>query len=184
MLPQGQPLLVTLSPTGNPPANIVPMVMGRVIILSLLLASPGLAGEFSGSVVGVLDGDTIKVVHDHQEERIRLSGIDCPEKGQAYGQRAKQATSERVFGKAVTLQTFGKDRYGRTIADVILPDGDNLNQILVKEGMCWWYRKYAPGNMVLAELETEARRKRMGLWAEAQPIPPWQWRGSRRHLAH
>ena len=156
------------------------MVMGRIILVSLLLASSGLAGEFSGSVVGVLDGDTIEVVHAHQTERIRLSGIDCPEKGQAYGQRAKQATSARAFGKEVTLQTFGKDRYGRTIADVILPDGDNLNQILVKEGTCWWYRKYAPGNAVLEELETDAREKRIGLWAEAQPIPPWEWRKAKR----
>jgi endonuclease YncB( thermonuclease family) len=156
------------------------MVMGRAILLSLLLASPGLADEFSGSVVGVLDGDTIEVVHAHQTERIRLSGIDCPEKGQAYGQRAKQATSARAFGKMVSLRTFGKDRYGRIIADVILPDGNNLNQLLVKEGMCWWFRKYAPENAVLEELETVAREKRAGLWAEAQPIPPWEWRKAKR----
>ncbi len=156
------------------------VVIGRVIILSLLLASSGLAGEFSGTVVGVLDGDTIEVVHARQTERIRLSGIDCPEKGQAYGQRAKQAMSVQAFGKEVTLRTFGKDRYGRTIADVILPDGDNLNQILVKEGMCWWYRKYAPGNAVLEDLETDAREKRMGLWSDAQPIPPWEWRKAKR----
>lgn len=159
---------------------MAPIVMGRVILLSLLLASPGLAGEFSGSVVGVLDGDTIEIVHAHQTERIRLSGIDCPEKGQAYGQRAKQATSTRAFGKDVTLQTFGKDRYGRTVADVILPDGNNLNQQLVKEGMCWWYRKYAPGNTVLEELEKDAREKRKGLWSDAQPIPPWEWRKAKR----
>ncbi len=162
---------------------MAPMVMGRAILLSLLLASPGLAGEFSGSVVGVLDGDTIEVLHDHQAERIRLSGIDCPERGQAYGQRAKQATSARVFGKEVTLRTFGKDRYGRTIADVILPDGDNLNQILVKEGMCWWYRKYSPGNAVLEHLESDAREKQMGLWGDAQPIPPWEWRKAKRPSA-
>lgn len=156
------------------------MVIGRVIILSLLLVSPGLAGEFSGTVVGVLDGDTIEVLHDHQAERIRLSGIDCPEKGQAYGQHAKQATSVRVFVEKVTLRTFGKDRYGRTIADVILPDGGNLNQILVKEGMCWWYRKYAPENAVLEELETDAREKQRGLWADAQPVPPWEWRKAKR----
>ena len=63
---------------------------------------------------------------------------------------------------------------------MILPDGDNLNQILVKEGMCWWYRKYAPGNTVLEELETDAREKRMGLWAETQPIPPWEWRKAKQ----
>lgn len=159
------------------------MMIIRAILLSLLLASPGLAGEFSGSVVGVLDGDTIEVLHNHQAERIRLSGIDCPEKGQAYGQRAKQATSARVFGKEVTLRTFGKDRYGRTIADVILPDGDNLNQILVKEGLCWWYRKYSPRNAVLEQLESDAREKQIGLWGDAQPIPPWEWRKAKQPSA-
>ena len=72
--------------------------------------------------------------------------IDCPEKGQAYGNRAKQAASQLVFGKEVTLHTFGKDKYGRTIADVLLPDGTNVNHELVKDGWCWWYRKYAPGD--------------------------------------
>ena len=65
-------------------------------------------------------------------ERIRLSGIDCPEKGQAYGQKAKQASSALVFGKEVTLQTHGKDKYWRTLADVLLPDGTNVNHTLVK----------------------------------------------------
>jgi endonuclease YncB( thermonuclease family) len=79
----------------------------------------------SGKVVSVLDGHTIEVIHNNHPERIRLNGIDCPEKGQAFGKRAKQAASELVFGKEVTLQTFGKDKYGRTIADGILPDGTN-----------------------------------------------------------
>ena len=78
-----------------------------------------------------------------------LNGIDCPEKGQAYGKRAKQAASELAFGKEVTLQTYGHDKYGRTIADVLLSDGTNVNHTLVKDGWCWWYRKYAPGDTVL-----------------------------------
>lgn len=78
------------------------------------LSSVGLAAtDFSGPVVGILDGDTIEVLHNNRAGRIRLNGIDCPEKGQAFGQRAKQATSELVFSKDVTLLTFGKDRYGR-----------------------------------------------------------------------
>lgn len=78
------------------------------------------------------------------------------------------------------MRTFGKDRYDLTLADVVLPDGDNLKQQLVKVGMCWWYCKYAPRNAVLEELETDAGEKRMGLWAEAQPIPPWEWRKAKR----
>jgi len=84
-------------------------------VIFLLLGSPLDAADYTGRVVGVLDGDTIKVLHNQRPERIRLSGIDCPEKGQAYGNKAKQATSALVFGKEVTLQTHGKDRYGRTI---------------------------------------------------------------------
>ena len=112
-----------------------------------------LAADFTGPVVSVLDGDTIEVLHNRHPERIRLSGIDCPEHGQAYGQKAKQAASALVFGKEVTLQTYGRDKYGRTLADVLLPDGTNINHELVKDGWCWWYRNYAPTDTVLGGLE-------------------------------
>lgn len=146
------------------------------ILLTCLLAHSALAGEFTGQVVGVLDGDTLEVLTGHHTERIRLSGIDCPEKGQAFGQKAKQAASAWVFSKEVTLQTHGKDEYQRTLADVILPDGTNVNQALVNDGWCWWYRKYAPGNTVLEGLEREARERKRGLWADPHPVPPWEWR--------
>ena len=147
-----------------------------ILALWLFVASAVNAADFSGSVVSVLDGDTIEVLHNQHPERIRLSGIDCPEKGQAYGQKAKQAASALVFGKEVTLQTYGHDKYRRTLADVFLPDGTNVNHALVKEGWCWWYRKYAPGVTVLETLETEAREAKRGLWADLQPVPPWEWR--------
>ena len=127
-------------------------------------------------VVSILDGDTIEVLNGHHAERIRLSGIDCPEKGQAFGNNAKHATSSLVFGEQVTLQTHGQDKYGRTLADVLLRDGTNVNHELVKDGWCWWYRKYAPGDTVLEGLEHEAREARKGLWADPNPIPPWEWR--------
>jgi endonuclease YncB( thermonuclease family) len=97
--------------------------------------------EYQGKVVSLFDSDTIEVLHHNRAERIRLSGIDCPEKGQAYGTRAKQAASALVFGKEVTLQTHGLDKYGRTLGDVFLSDGMNVNHTLVKDGWCWWYRK-------------------------------------------
>jgi len=102
--------------------------------------------------------------------------VDCPETGHAYGKRAKQTVSALAYGKEVTLQTHGKDKHGRTIADVLLPDGANINHALVKDGWCWWYRKYAPGNTVLEVLENEARLGRRGLWADPVPVPPWEWR--------
>ncbi len=84
--------------------------------------------DVSGPVAGIIDGETIEVLHNNKAERIRLNGIDCPEKGQAYGQKAKHAASDLAFGKEVTLHTFGKDKYGRTIGEVLLPDGTNVNQ--------------------------------------------------------
>ena len=84
------------------------------LALLLLLALPA-AADFTGPVVSVLDGDTIEVLHNTHPERVRLSGIDCPEKGQAFGKRAKQAASAFVFGKDVILQTHGQDKYGRTL---------------------------------------------------------------------
>ena len=92
--------------------------------------------EFSGKVVGVTDGDTKTVMHNGKGERIRLHGIDCPEKRQAFGNRGKQFASALVFGKTVTVQDHGRHRYGRTIGDVILPDGRIVNWELVKAGMC------------------------------------------------
>ena len=153
-----------------------PMRLIWVAFLTALLAAPVFAVEFVGQVVGVIDGDTIDVLHNGKAERIRLHGIDCPEKGQAYGQKAKQAASALVFGKEVTLHTFGKDKYGRTIGEVILPDGTNLNQELVRQGWCWWYRKYAPADTVLEGLESEAREARKGFWDDPLPVPPWEWR--------
>ena len=153
---------------------------GHVLLWSvafvLLGTVPTLAADFSGPVVGVLDGDTIEVLNGHHTERIRLSGIDCPEKGQAYGQNAKQAASALVFGKEVTIQMHGYDKYKRTLADVLLPDGTNVNHELVKAGWCWWYRKYAPGDTELERLEVEARDAKKGLWADPAPIPPWEVR--------
>jgi micrococcal nuclease len=146
----------------------------------LLLFPYSSFAEFSGLVVSVLDGDTIEVLHNDRPERIRLSGIDCPEKGQAYGTRAKQAASDLVLGGEVTLQTYVHDKYGRTFADVLLLDGTNVNHTLVEDGWCWWYRKYAPGDTVLEKLEKEAREGKKGLWADPQPVPPWEWRKQRK----
>ena len=112
-------------------------------------------------------------------ERIRLSGIDCREKGQAFGKNAKHAASTLAFAKDVTIQTHGYDKYKRTLGDVILSDGTNVNQELVKQGWCWWYRKYAPEDRVLEQLEVAAREGKRGLWQDAHPVPPWEWRKKR-----
>jgi endonuclease YncB( thermonuclease family) len=131
------------------------------ILLTLaigLIPNSAVALEITDKVVRVLDGDTIEVLHNTRAERIRLNGIDCPEKGQAYGKRAKHAASKLVFGKEVALQTHGRDKYGRTIADVLFSNGTNVNHMLVKDGWCWWHRKYALGDTVLEGLEKEHER--------------------------
>jgi len=145
-------------------------------LLLFVLHPSGVLADFTGPVVSVLDGDTIEVLHNTYPERIRLSGIDCPEKGQAYGNNAKHAASALVFGKDVILDTHGQDKYRRTLADVFLRDGTHVNHELVKDGWCWWYRKYAPGDIVLEGLEKEARQAKKGLWADPHRVPPWEWR--------
>ncbi len=120
------------------------------------------------------------MLHNGVGEKIRLHGIDCPEKRQAFGNRAKQFTSKLVFGETVTVEVVDRDRYGRTVADVLLPDGRSLNRELVRAGFAWWYRRYAPDDETLKQLEHEARAARRGLWADAEPVPPWEWRGMRK----
>jgi len=142
----------------------------------LLCSAPAFAIEdFSGKVVSVLDGDTIDALHNGQAERIRLNGIDCPEKGQPYGKTAKRFLADLVAGKTVTIHTHGLDRHKRTIGDVLLPDGTNANRELIKAGLAWWYRKYSKDES-LGALEAEAREAKRGLWADPNPIPPWVYR--------
>jgi micrococcal nuclease len=121
------------------------------------------------------------MLHNSKAERIRRSGIDCPEKGQAFGQKAKQARLALVFGKEVLLQTYGRDNYGCTLADVRLLDGTHVNHTMVKNGWCWWYRTYAPGDTVLEGLEKEAREAGKGLWVDPSPILLREWRKRKSH---
>jgi len=150
------------------------------VVLSLILLPPTIGfASFTGPGVSVFDGDAIEVLHNTRPERIRLSGIDCLEKGQAYENNAKHVASALIFGKEVMLQTHGKDKYGRTLGDVFLLGGTNVSHTLVKDGWCWWYRKYAPRDTELEGLEKEAREAKKGLWADPQPVPPWEWRKRR-----
>ena len=126
-------------------------------------------------VVGVADGDTITVLRDKTPVKIRLHGVDAPEKTQAFGQKSKQFTSTLVFGKVVTVKVVTTDKYGRTVAEVMIGD-TSLNDELVKAGLAWWYRKYAPRAKMIAFLEEEARQAKRGLWADPSPIAPWDFR--------
>jgi endonuclease YncB( thermonuclease family) len=148
---------------------------------ALLAAAMAFRMEAGVRVVGVTDGDTIVVTAGRTTEKIRLWGIDSPEMGQPFGKAAKHFTSEACFGRTVTLEERGRDRYGRTLAIVRLSDGRSLNEMLVGEGMAWWYYSFAPKALELSALEREARRRRIGLWAAEEPVPPWSWRKLKRH---
>ncbi len=149
----------------------------QVLLLLQLLVSPVFAEakSFSGKVVKVSDGDTIQVMHEGKAEKIRLAGIDCPEKKQPFGQAAKKFTSTLVVQKIVTVQVETIDRYGRTVAEVILPEGRSLNRELVRAGYAWWYRKYSKDTS-LGSLESGAQAARRGLWSDPNPVAPWDWR--------
>jgi micrococcal nuclease len=108
--------------------------------------------------------------------RIRLWGIDAPETGQDFGSRAKQAASALAFGKQVIIRARDTDRYGRTVAEVILPDGRLMSREMIKQGMSWWLRRYASHDAGLVRLEAEAKAARIGLWSQPNPVPPWEWR--------
>ncbi len=131
-----------------------------------MLIGQTLYADFTYKIVGVSDGDTIAVLHNGKGERVRLHGIDCPEKRQAFGKRAKQLTSNLVFGKTVTVQVVDRDRYGRTVGVVLLPDGRSLNHELVRAGLAWMYRRYT-NEQSLSDLEEEAQAARRGLWGDS-----------------
>jgi endonuclease YncB( thermonuclease family) len=147
----------------------------------LLGAAP--AEEFAGRVVGVTDGDTLTVLRARHPERVRLQGVDAPEKRQAYGERAKRFTADLAFDRMVTVRATGRDRNGRLLGEVVLPDGRSLNQELVRAGYAWWFKKYSRDGR-LARLEEEARAGRRGLWADHSPEAPWDFRGRRTGAGH
>lgn len=133
-------------------------------------------GAFEGKVVSVQDGDTLEVLRSGRAVRIRLHGVDCPEKRQPFGSAAKKLTSSLSFAQTVRVEPRDQDRYGRLVAEVFLPDGRSLNRELVKAGLAWWYKRYAPQDKELSALERKAQAEKAGLWGESEPMAPWAFR--------
>jgi micrococcal nuclease len=146
-----------------------------------LLISPCLCWSWQGEVVGVSDGDTITVMHDGKGEKIRLYGVDCPEKDQDFGQKAKQFTSSMVFGKTVDVKPVDQDRYGRTVG-IVVYDRVNLNVELIRSGHAWVYRQYCtrPECKAWEFIEAKAKDEKNGLWSVPNPTPPWEFRHNGR----
>jgi len=151
------------------------------IALLVCSASYAAANELYGRVVGISDGDTITVlVAPKTQHKIRLAGIDAPERRQAFGQQSKQSLSELVFNREVVVETTKKDRNGRDIGKVLV-DGLDVSLEQVRRGLAWHYKAYQreqpPEDRVsYAAAEEDARRLRLGLWQDAQPVPPWELR--------
>lgn len=151
-----------------------------VLILGLFCLPAMASTEFTARVIGVSDGDTLKVLHQGQETKIRLAEIDCPElKGQAFGHTAKSFVLEHTSQKFVRVRPVATDRYDRLVAEVFLPDGRSLNRLLVSQGLAWWYQAYST-DATLAHAQELARAQQIGLWADKNPIPPWEFRKQKR----
>lgn len=159
------------------------LLAGFVLLVTFLgLAScraPRTEEPFDARVVGVADGDTVTVLEEGVRVRVRLHGIDCPERGQPFGSKAKLFTSGLAFGRTVTVKPRSRDRYGRVVAEVVLSDGRSLNRELVAAGMAWHFTRYSKDE-ALARAEREARAARRGLWAEGRAVAPWEFRGAQR----
>lgn len=147
-------------------------------VLVLVGVAAAATAAWTGKVVRILDGDTYEVMNGREAVRIRLYGVDAPEKTQAFGQVAK-TYGGRIFGRQVEVAPMDTDRYGRTIG-IITVAGEKtvFNQELVAQGMAWVYTAYCKEAWcsTWSRLEGEARASRKGLWADARPEPPWLFR--------
>jgi endonuclease YncB( thermonuclease family) len=146
-----------------------------------------------GTVFAINDGDTLTILDSSRaEHRIRLAAIDAPERGQPFARSARESLSSMALGKVANVEWSGRDRYGRIVGKVMLPDPacatrtcpDNFDAGLaqLRGGMAWWYRRYADeqsadDRRAYEEAEREAREQRSGLFSEPAPVPPWDWRG-------
>lgn len=156
---------------------IQPQYMAFWSILLFMFTS--FQSDLEGRVVAIADGDTFTLLKEgNMQVKIRLHGIDAPEKAQDFGKRAKQELSGLIFGKHVRVVDMGRDRYGRTIGMVFV-DELNINEEMLKRGMAWHYLKYDKAER-WDELERAARAARVGLWSQPGAMAPWEWRSMRR----
>ncbi len=144
-----------------------------------------MAETLVGRVIGVADGDTLTLLDaNKQTHKIRLSGVDAPEKKQAYGQQSKLSLSNLAYGRQATADCPKRDRYQRAVC-VVTVAGKDVGLQQIHQGLAWWYRAYAheqraPDRRGYEQAEQVAQERRVGLWREKDPTPPWDWRRERR----
>ncbi|QNL51901.1 thermonuclease family protein [Olivibacter sp. SDN3] len=175
------------------------MWLGKLILLLLCLNSYPIFGQnkavfalaqrlkdqhFTAKVIRVIDGDTMEVLYEGNPIKVRLAHIDCPEKraSQPFGNAAKEALSALCFGQEVEVYSDSYDRYGRLIAVVRNNKNQNINQEMLRLGMAWHFKRYS-SDSIYAQIESEARQQKIGLWKDPNPIPPWDWRKPKKKTA-
>lgn len=149
-----------------------------LLIFFILLSTSTLYSQklFWGKVIGIKDGDTVVVLDSlNYQTTLRLAEVDCPEKSQAFGTKAKQFTSDEIYLKQVKYIVTDIDRYGRSIAKIYYDNNKYLSEEIIRNGFGWQYKKYSTSKL-LAKLEEEARKNKRGLWIDPNPIYPSDWR--------
>ena len=147
----------------------------KALCLTLLLAINPAQADVRGRVVSVHDGDTLTVLVERREVKVRLTDIDAPELKQAFGTRSRQSLAELCFGKEASLDVRGRDRYKRTLA-IVTCAGTDANAEQVRRGYAWTHTRFAPADSPLIAIENEARSAHRGLWADPAAVAPWDWR--------
>ncbi|HDN4658595.1 TPA: thermonuclease family protein [Salmonella enterica subsp. enterica serovar Potsdam] len=143
--------------------------------LVVILPPTLFAAQIQGKVIRVLDGDTVDVLQERQPVRVRLLNIDAPEKKQPFGRWSTNQLKALLAGQSVTVSYTQTDRYGRILGRVITVNGTEANRQQVLKGAAWVYDRYNTDNSLPA-LQREAQTQKRGLWADNQPVPPWEWR--------
>ena len=181
--------------TGDTSAVSIALLLLAASLFALCQVSQ--AAELRGQVIGISDGDTLTVLDAaNSPHRIRLDGIDAPEKGQAYGTRSKDLLAALAFGKPAVVVWSKRDRYGRIVGQVHVaasphcagadcPPSHDVGLALIEAGLAWHYKRYQHEQRAVergryARAEDEARARRVGLWQDRHPVPPWEYRGARR----
>ena len=178
-----------------PPLRLArPWAEVLALLLALWLGSAH-AETLRGKVIKVADGDTISILTGTVALRVRLAGIDAPEKGQPFGDRSRRSPSQMTHGKEVTADCHKTDRYGRKVCKVMAQPAEcpscghtlDVGLAQISAGLAWWYREYAREQSEedrgrYESEEQEARARKRGLWVDREPVPPWGWREHKRSI--